>query len=358
MNRPGLRIAVAAWLEARLYVTAAFVVTDAIIDRLEPPPDFTPLSDGLLAWDGSWYHRIAEQGYLDATDPATRFFPLFPLLGRWLGAVLGNSEIALIAIANIASLLAAVWLHRITLDETGDPRTADRAVRLLALFPPAFVLVLAYSESLFLVLALGALLAARRGRWHGAAVGAYLAGLTRPVGTLLALPLLVRLSIDKATRNPRAWLAVAAAPLGSATFLAWAAVALDDWRAPLDRQQDLRGGVAEPLTRLLSALVDGLRGDEGELFHFGAAAAVIVLAITACRQLSPDLWSYAVASGVVLIAAENLNSMERYTLTAFPLLIAAAILSRHPALDRWLPTASAVGMVAVTTLALNGVYVP
>ena len=38
--------------------------------------------------------------------------------------------------------------------------------------------------------------------------------------------------------------------------------------------------------------------------------------------------------------------------------IAAAIISRNDRLDRWLPTACAVALTAVTTLALNGVYVP
>ena len=50
--------------------------------------------------------------------------------------------------------------------------------------------------------------------------------------------------------------------------------------------------------------------------------------------------------------------MERYALSVFPLVIAAAILSRDERLDRWLPTASAVALTIVTTLALNGVYVP
>ena len=65
-----VRVAVPAWLEARLYVAAAFAVTGALVDRLEPPPAFTPLEDGLLAWDGTWYRAIADNGYVDADDPA------------------------------------------------------------------------------------------------------------------------------------------------------------------------------------------------------------------------------------------------------------------------------------------------
>lgn len=358
MTSSGTRLALATWLEARLYVLAAFVVTDAIIGRLEPPPTFTPLSDGLLAWDGSWFHRIAEQGYLEATDPAARFFPLFPLSGRWLGHLLGSSEFALVVISNGCGLLASIWLYRLVLSETGETQTAERAVRLFALCPPAFVFVLAYSESLFIVMTLGAVLAGREGRWTRAGAFAFLAGLTRPVGVLLAVPLLVRLRTDGRLGDRTAWTAVGAAPLGSALFLGWSALALDDWRAPIERQRELRGGFHEPITRVASALVDGVRGDEGELFHFGAAIAVVVLAVVSIRRLSQDLAAYAVVSGVVLVAADNLNSMARYALAVFPFVVAAAVISRHPQLDRWLPTASAVGMVTVTTLALSGVYVP
>ena len=75
-------------------------------------------------------------------------------------------------------------------------------------------------------------------------------------------------------------------------------------------------------------------------------------------RLSADLWVYTIPSTILLIGADNLNSMERYALGVFPLVIAAAIVSRRPLLDRWVPTASAVALTSVTTLALNGVYVP
>ncbi len=356
--RRSYRVAIATWLEARLYVAAAFIVTDAILERLEPPPAFTPLSDGLLAWDGTWYQRIADHGYADAADPAVRFFPLFPLLGRWIGWFVGGSELALILLANVASLIAALLLYRLAMQETNDPKVAHRAVRTLALFPPAFVFVLAYSEGLYLALALGMILILRSQRWLLAAALGFLAGLTRPVAGFLALAALVNVVRGRHTREPAAILSVLSAPLGTITFLVWSHFALHDWRAPIDRQEELRGTGAEPVTRLVRAAIDGVRGDQGELFHFIAAAIVIGLAVIAIKRLSTDLWIYAVPSTLVLVATDNLNSLERYALSVFPLVIAAAIASRHPAFDRWLPTASAVGLVAVTTLALNGVYVP
>ncbi len=358
MITPPIRTAVTTWLEARLYVATAFVVTGSIRDQIEPTPTFPQLRNGLLSWDGTWYDRIAEVGYAGSTDPAVRFFPLFPLLGRWLGWLLGSSEIALILLANGCALIAAVLLYQLTLQETNDPTIAQRAVRTLALFPPAFVLVLAYSEGLYIALALGMVLLLRSRRWLAAAALGYLAGLTRPIASLLALPAAVNVGRSGQSRNPRAILSVLAAPAGTATFLIWSATSLGDWTAPIDAQRELRGYAVEPVSRLIQGAINGFAGDKGEAFHTLAALVIIGLTVISIRRLSTDLWIYAAPSTIIVVAAENLNSMERYALSIFPLVIAAAMISRHRSFDRWLPTASAVGMVALTTLALSDVYVP
>ena len=356
---PALRVALAAWAEARIYVAAAYIVTTAVVNRLEPPPGFTPVSDGLLAWDGRWYEAIAASGYVDAADPALRFFPLWPLLGRaasWLPGL--GPGVALVIAANAAALAAGVLLHRLVVDETGDWRLARRAVRLLALAPPSFVLVLAYSEALYLTLAVSVFLLARSKRWWAAAAVGYVAGLTRPVGALLVLPVAALAWPDRSERRAGAIAAVAAPLAGAATFAIWAQAALSDATAPLDRQRELRGDLVEPVSRLVRGAWRGAHGDTGELLHFLAAVALVALAVVAARRLSRPMALYAVPSLVLLLAAENLNSLERYALSAFPLVIAAAMVSRHRWLDRWIVGASGAGMVCLATLAFHGVYVP
>lgn len=348
-----------AWVEARVYVLSAFIITNSIINRLEPPPAFSPVSDGLFAWDGTWYRSIAEHGYADAADPALRFFPLWPLIARfgsWLAA--GSVDVAMIVIANAAALLAAVLIHRLVRHETGDMVLARRAATLLSLLPPSFVLVLAYSEPLYLVLAITTVMCARQYRWVLTTALGFAAGLTRPVAGILALPVALSAWRDRDGRPTARLAAVVAAPAGTVSYLVWAAFAVDDWSAPLDRQRELRGGFHEPVTRMLDATRRAVGGDAGELFHLLAAAVLIALAVVVVRRLSTDLALYTVPSVVLLISAENLNSMERYALAVFPLVIAAAILSRHRLVDRWFTTASAVGLAGLCMLALNGVYVP
>ena len=347
-----------SWAEARLYVAMAYITTWAIIDRLEPAPAFSPIDDGLIPWDGTWYRDLALDGYdSPALQGGIRFFPLWPLIGRLFGMIGDRPDIALVVLSNLLALVAGMFLYRITVQETGDHLVARRTVRLFALFPPAFVLVLGYSESLFLCLAMGFVLTARARKWWATALLGFLAGLTRPVAGLLALPAAVR-AWQTDRRSPVAALSVASAPLGTLTFLLWAEREQGGWREPIDAQRELRGEVTEPLSRLVRGLNAGLRGDEGELFHSLAALVLVVLAVHVVRRLSTDLWVYTVPSTLMLVAADNLNSMERYALSVFPLVIAAAIISRNERLDRWLPTASAVALTVVTTLALNGVYVP
>lgn len=358
-SSPSVRVALAAWAEARLYVAAAYIISTAVINRLEPPPAFTPVTDGLLAWDGRWYEAIAAGGYADAADPALRFFPLWPLLGRaaaWIPGV--DAGVALVVMANAAALAAGVLLHRLVLDETGDWRLARRAVRLLALAPPSFVLVLAYSEALYLTLALPVFLLARRRRWWAAAAVGYLAGLTRPVGALLALPAAFMAWPERSGRRIGPLAATVAPLAGAATFIVWSRGALGDASAPLDQQRELRGDFVDPVSRLVRGAWRGAHGDTGELLHFLAAVALVALAVVAVRRLSRPMALYAAVSLGLLLAAENLNSLERYALSAFPLVVAAAMVSRHRWLDRWIVGAAGAGMVSLTTLALHGVYVP
>lgn len=357
-RHPGPAAALAAWIEARLYVAAAFLVTFSILDRLGPPTPEAPVRDGLLAWDGRWFEAIAADGYGGASDPALRFFPLWPLLGRVLGGLTGIDEgLGLVMLANAAALAAGVLLHRLVVAETGDLDLARRTVRLLALAPPSFVLVLGYSEAMYITLVMAAFLLARQRAWWAAAGAGYLAGLTRPVGALLMLPVIHEVIADRAQRRPGALAAAVAPAAGAATFLVWAGLTLDDATAPIDRQQELRGW-SEPVSRLFRAAYRGIRGDEGELFHLLAAAIAVGLTAVVMRRLGRPMALYCAANVLVILAADNLNSLERYCLAVFPLVIAAAVLSRDRRIDGWAFTASAAGMVALTALALGGAYVP
>ena len=125
-----------------------------------------------------------------------------------------------------AFLGALVLLYRLVSLELGRP-IAQPALLLLAVFPAAVFFGAPYSESLFLLLAVGAFYAARTGRWAWAGAAAAGAAATRSSGVLLLLPLaMLWWSSGRGASAPRAgrrlrdaaWLLLA--PLGLAAYAA------------------------------------------------------------------------------------------------------------------------------------------
>lgn len=171
--------------------TAAFLVLG--VSSPQPSSGLGHVGDALTApalrFDAGWYLGIADHGY--AEDRASSaFFPLYPLLVRPGGAVIGSSVIAgiLISQASFAGALFLLWrLARLELGE----RAATRTVYLVALFPTSLFFSAVYTEGLFLLLSVAAFYWARLGRWPWGAVAAALASDTRNTGILLLIPLLV-----------------------------------------------------------------------------------------------------------------------------------------------------------------------
>ena len=145
-------------------------------------------------FDTQHYLRIARNGYAAEADSV--FPPLYPLAIRAVGGLMGGSPTANLAAAivlsNLACLGLLILLHRVVTAELG-PEYATRTLIYFVLFPTGFFLFAAYSESIFLLLALGSLWAARNGRFWLAGVLGFLAALTRLTGWILVVPLVYEL---------------------------------------------------------------------------------------------------------------------------------------------------------------------
>jgi hypothetical protein len=314
-------VVVPAWVTARILVVAAYVAARVVADRfaLAPPA----LADGLLAWDGTWYRDIAAVGYGGLDREALRFFPGFPLAGRLVGGSLGSQGAALVLIANLASIVLGVLVLQLMRAEGRSRAAAGRAVWLMMLFPPAFVLVWGYAEALMLVGALLAFLGLRTRRPWVAAAGGLLAALCRPLGILLAIPAVVEVARTwRAGRGQdrAGGLAAIAGPLvGTALYAGWVWVRDGDPLLPFTVQEDLRGRAVNPITRMWEGLVD-LVGPErfGQGLHLPFAALFVVLLVLAFRRWPVSYGLYAAAVLALALGAENLNSLERYGLNAFP----------------------------------------
>src|SRR3954468_10330822 len=164
----------AAWT-SRAAIFLGGVAAIALWDRSGRAPDFDPsgltqpfgtVGNALVApsaaWDSVWYLGIADGGYAD--PQRTAFFPLYPLLVRAGGWVIGSPLVAGALLSLGCFVVAAALLHELTRLELGAG-AARWTVIALAWSPMSFFFSAVYSEALFLAVSVGALLAARRRSW-------------------------------------------------------------------------------------------------------------------------------------------------------------------------------------------------
>ena len=360
-----LAIAAVPWVASRALVLAALAVSRRVVDNVGAHPRPIALHQGLLAWDGAFYGDIARGGYGSVGRDGLRFFPLLPLAGRAVGLLPWvDARGGVVVVANLSALVAAVLLVRLVDFETGDRGLATRSATILLVAPHAFVFVMGYAESLLCALALAMFLGLRKERWWLAVLAGFAAGLCRPVGILLALPALVE-AIRVTRRDHRrriAPLVATIAPIaGMASYLLWARDRTNDLWLVLRLQNDvkLRGGTVSPFTSVGHAFHELFSGDRvGYGLHAVTAVVVVVLVVVVGRRLPFSYTVYAAAAVLVALCARNLDSVERYSLSTFPLVVGAGVLLARPAFERFVYLLIAGGLAAAAVLAFTGTLVP
>lgn len=349
MSRPAVR----AWLVSRAAVLVLLGLSTYLQHRGYGRPTVRPGATGFYVWDGDWYRDIAAHGYGFVGRMGLRFFPLVPLLARPLGGL------GVLVVANVSALAYAEGLVRLTSLELSE-EAARRVPWLALLNPVAFVLVVAYAEATALALAVWFFWALRRWAWWLAAVLGLLAGLARPVGLLLALPALVE-ALRARDRVAARLAAVVAAPVGCGLYLAWCGAVHGDPLLPFRVQEagDLRGGVVgSPLTGLGRAWGAAFGGGRVVVaLRLVWVPVVLWLLWLVARRLPAPYAAYSAVVVFLAVTTPRLASFERYSLSAFPLLmVAAATRSRHVRVTTGV--ACGLGLVGYSILGFASLYVP
>lgn len=282
-------------------------------------------------WDACWYARIATFGY--TPDGSTAFFPLFPALERFVA--LGGPHVAVAGmLLNVVVAAIALWgLHRIVERDLGTA-VARRTMLLLTIFPAAVFLLAPFSEAVFLALAVWAIERARRGAWVTVAVLATLAGLSRPVGGFLVLPLgwlaWQQLRLGPRTAD-RVWAAVgvAAGPVSALLYVTYTIRVVG--RSMLDASADWTGSAFHPPWDVVGATLEWIRrtGDPLQAFQLALLVVLAGLFVVGTRRLPLELSLYAAPQVFLVwsrILPTPLTSTTRYMLVIFPAFIALALL--------------------------------
>ncbi|XP_043117125.1 palmitoyltransferase ZDHHC18-A [Puntigrus tetrazona] len=151
------------------------VIPDHVADAFSPPRSETPLLldpiiealfSGLSHWDAEHFLFIAERGYVYEHNFA--FFPLFPLILRFLAATIlwplcgfltlhGRLLLAVALGNSILFVLSTVALYRLSHLVLQDRKLALVAVFMYCLTPANVFMVAGYSETLFAALAFAGL---------------------------------------------------------------------------------------------------------------------------------------------------------------------------------------------------------
>lgn len=409
-----VRAALPGWIAARVIVGLAIAAAWWVRTHSGWSIHGEPYGrDGLMGWDAEWYALIARRGYdavggsMPEPHEGVRFFPLLPVLARMLGAVIGVPA-ALLLLANGPALALGAAVHRLAWVETERRDVASLAAYLVALAPPAFVLVMGYTEPIALLCVTLALLWLRSGRWWAVAAANLVGGFVRPTGLLIGLPTLVesslrlwrRLSKRRCGMAPAStsesgksamasetvaggqrgigwellgmFAACAAPAVGAATFVAFCW-----WRyrlplAPFTIQSSahLRGGTVNPMVTVWETIVIAVT--QPTRFNLHRATVLISLALTVptVRRWAPRLWTYALLTLAVAFAGARLGSLERYVWGSVVLVLTVAWLvagrttlpigvGRNRSAFGWGVLAlSAAGMFVCATTAFLGTYVP
>lgn len=332
--------------------------------------------------DAEWYLSLAAGGYPDlvanpdcgrevprpewATEKHCKhkyaFFPLYPwtiaavasVLPLTLAAFVVTTLFGLGAAAALAALAARVCPE--------DRARAPAAVALVFLYPFAVFFQLYFTESLFLLLSVLAFLAARDRRWTAMLICGALLAITRPLGVLIALPLLVA-ALDRrvpSAERVRGVVSAVLVPLGLVPVVALNYIRTGDWTyfSAASRFWGYENvAVAANVWRNVVEQGVAFPGLAFHQFHHSQVDYVVMLAFAVAlaamwwsRHMPRELVLWSTLLWIAPLASKDLMSFGRYMSVSFPVFMWLALV-----LPRAAHTAVLVAFAAGYGLALAGI---
>jgi len=326
-SRPDWQIALATTVAGRVFFSAvaavfslflhpdpALIHSNALTENLPAPHGLYYALLGIWErFDTLWYLRIAQHGY--DLPMAVVFYPLYPLTIR-----AASWGLPAIAAALLVSTIAAFFFFwgLLRLAESELPQAGKlRVLLLVAVWPTSFILFAGYAESLTLALIVWAVVLAREQRWGAATVCGLLAGLSRPSGVLVSIPLFV---MGLRSRSSRA-LAVILTPMGLLSYWGWLR-----WSGHVSviEAYRLHQGmtIVAPWTGAWEALrLIVTQGDALLAVKLGLVLLFAVLSLRREVHIEDKLFAVAVILQMLMYTGRPLLGAMRYLLLVYPAFI-------------------------------------
>ncbi|MBI5181711.1 MAG: hypothetical protein HZA06_02235 [Nitrospirae bacterium] len=296
----------------------------------------------LIRWDATWYMWITESGYSWANDGGPHtvvFFPLYPLLSRFLHVVSGISvPSCMIIVANFAFLIAIIMFFRYVYKEYNED-IAIWSTTFLSMFPTSLFFSAGYPESLSLLFSIATFHFLSKDRLLLASLMAGIATSTRSPLVMLSLPIFLHLIKKRMTINHIIY-SLAYLLLSVSGIIAYAAYLYFEFSDPL---VFVKGHVgwesANPSVKTASFIktiffIPVIEDMKSNLFNLSARTFdsiffifFLVSSLWGALRYRNALFIYAfaiVAFSYLTHAKFLLVGMDRYLLLAFPVFILTA----------------------------------
>lgn len=182
--------------------------------------------------DTPHYINIAKNGYAANGEFANLivFYPLYPFLMKILSFVVRDYFISGVIISNVCLGISGYYLYRITEKELGRKKAYDGWI-IYVLYPFGMFTILAFTESLFIMLVLMALYYISEKKWIVGGIIGMLAALSRSQGIALLVPAVYEAVVYMVKNRKFAVksIAVFLTPVGTFIYLLINKIVQGDW---------------------------------------------------------------------------------------------------------------------------------
>jgi len=290
-------------------------------------------------WDALNYQKLAQFGYSATGElqPLLVFYPLYPWTVRLFAFVTRDYLLSAFIVSTLASLVTAIVLMRLVeLDYSKE--LAQRAVWFLFIFPTSYFLHIGYTESLFLMLALSCVFAARKQRWLLAGLFGALTCLTRANGLVLVPVLAVEAAHQYwiTRRWQWHWLWIGIAACGFVGYLLLNKHVTGDAFAFTSLMQRFFSKSLSPPWTGIDNAIGSMNRAPGEAEMIGTQEVLFIVLGFVCTvvswiKLRPAYSVWMTGNWLLFVSVSFVLSVPRYTLTMFPIYILFSMLAARRA---------------------------